>query len=48
MQAKRVYGVYDKVLASDKRTWILGEEFTLADIIAFPWLATAPTAGAAQ
>ena len=45
-QVKRIYGVYESVLASDKRTWLVGEEYTLADIITIPYVTIAPVAGA--
>ena len=47
LQVKRIYGVYESVLASDKRTWLIKEEFTLADIITIPYLTLAGIAGTA-
>jgi GST-like protein len=35
-EAKRLLGVLDKRLAG--RDWIMGDEYTIADIATFPWV----------
>ena len=35
-ESKRLLGVLDKHLAG--RTWIMGDEYTIADIATFPWI----------
>jgi len=35
-EAKRLLGVLDRQLA--ERTWIVGDEFTIADVATFPWV----------
>lgn len=35
-EARRLYGVIDKQLSN--RSWLAGDEYTIADIATFPWL----------